>query len=161
MELLDIIDEKDQIIGCASRDDVYRQLLSHRIVHILVFNKNGEMILQKRSPKVSFCPGHWSTAAGGHVLTGEDYETAARREYLEELGVKSDLKFVEKIFYDVPNTPNKFLAIFETRFDGTFNCESMEVSEIRPFCIKDIKNMVDKGEKFHPELKFILEKYYF
>ena len=36
-----------------------------------------------------FKPGHY-TIPGGHVDSGEDFETAAKRELLEESGIKSD-----------------------------------------------------------------------
>ena len=160
MEFLDIVDKNDNVIGKASRDDIYKKSLCHRIAHVLVFNNEGKMVLQKRSSKVFFCPDHWSTAVGGHVQAGENYEEAALREYQEELGVKSDLEFVGKDFYDVPNTPNKFLTTFKTQFDGLFNPDPEDVSEVCAFTIFDIKIMIANGEKFHPELVFILNKYY-
>ncbi|MCA9460196.1 MAG: NUDIX domain-containing protein, partial [Nanoarchaeota archaeon] len=83
MELLDIVNRKDEVIGVASKEDVYKKSLTHRIVHILIFNDKNELALQLRSKKVSFCPSHWSTSVGGHVQSGESYEGAALREYQE------------------------------------------------------------------------------
>ena len=160
MEFLDIVDKNDNIVGKASRDDIYNKSLFHRISHILIFNDEGKMVLQMRSNGVSFCPNHWSTAVGGHVQAGETYEQAALREYQEELGTKSDLEFVGKDFYDVLNTPNKFLATFKTKFNGPFNPDPKVVSKVDAFSKEDIKEMIEKGEKFHPELLFIIRKYY-
>ncbi len=161
LEYLDIVDINDDVIGKASKDDVYQKLLRHRIAHVLIFKQDGEMVLQKRSGKVSFCPNHWSTAVGGHVQTGESYEEAALREYQEELGTRSILEFVGKDYYVAPNKPEKFLATFKTTFNGPFNPDPEAVSEIGAFDIGQIKRMVEDGVKFHPELIFILEKYYF
>ncbi len=160
MEFLDIVDKDDNVIGKAAKDDIYKKMLCHRIAHVLIFDDKGKMILQKRSDKVSFCPDHWSTAVGGHVQTGETYQEAALREYQEELGVKSDLEFIGKDFYDVPNVPKKFLATFKTQFNGVFNPDPEAVSAVEAFDIEGIRKMIESGEKFHPELIFILNKYY-
>ena len=47
-EIFDIVDECDEVIGSASREEVHRKGLKHRSVH-LVFNRKGEVLLQKRS----------------------------------------------------------------------------------------------------------------
>ena len=91
MEILDIVDQNDNIIGQAPKDDAYENKLGHRIVHVLIFNDQKKMVLQLRSANVSFCPLHWSTAVGGHVQAGETYEQAAIREYEEELNLASKL----------------------------------------------------------------------
>jgi len=160
MEYLDIVDENDQVIGQASKDDIYRQSLRHRIVHVLIFIDDGKMVLQKRSNQVSFCPNHWSTAVGGHVQAGENYEKAAIREYQEELGTNSNLELIGKAAYSASDSPNKFLTIFKTQFNGPFKPDPTVVSEIGMFDMVKIKNMINNGDKFHPELIFILKKYY-
>lgn len=161
IEFLDIVDKDDNIIGTTSKEDIYKKSLGHRICHIIIFNNDGKMVLQKRSSKVSFCPDHWSAAVGGHVQSGETYEQAALREYEEELGVKSELELVGKDLYCTTNIPYKFLTTFKTSYGGQFNPDIEVVSEVRSFDMEDIKKMISDGEKFHPELLFILEKYYF
>jgi len=159
MEILDIVDKEDNIIGQAPKDEAYAKKLPHRIVHILIFNDQGKMVLQKRAA-VSFCPHHWSTAVGGHVQSGEKYEAAALREYEEELGTKSELKFFSKDFYEIPGIPNKFLVTFKANFNGPFNPDPEAVEDVGFFDMDEIKDMINKGEKFHPELLFLLEKYF-
>lgn len=55
----------------------------------LVFNEKGELLLLKRSELDESKPGYY-TIPGGHVDSGEDFETAAKRELLEEAGIKSE-----------------------------------------------------------------------
>lgn len=157
---MDVVNENDEIIGVASREDVYKKSLCHRIAHVLIFDDAGRMVLQKRSDKVSFCPNHWSTAVGGHVQTGESFEMAALREYQEELGTISELELVGKDFYQASDTPNKFLMTFKSQFKGPFNPDPEVISEVCFFTIEEIKKMIENGEKFHPELVYILKKYY-
>ena len=48
-EIFDIVNHNDEIVGSASRNEVHRMGLKHRSVHLLVFNKQGSVLLQKRS----------------------------------------------------------------------------------------------------------------
>jgi isopentenyldiphosphate isomerase len=161
MEILDIVDDNDKVIGKSSRQEVYADSLRHRIVHVLIFNDKGEMALQLRSNKCSFCPYHWSTTVGGHVQAGESYEEAALREYEEELGTKSKIEFFSKDDYQGTGTPKKFVVSFKAKFNGQFNHDPEAVERVEFFSINKIKQMIDKGEKFHPELLFLLKKYFF
>lgn len=158
MEILDIVNLDDEVVGQAERKEVYEKKHTHRIVHVLVFNDKGELAIQKRSETVSFCPGHWSTAVGGHVQTGETYEEAAMREFMEELGIQNKIEFWRKDFYDVPNVPNKFIVTYRTVYNGPFNINPEDVAELRYFPLPEIQKMIEDGEKFHPELLFILQK---
>ena len=71
-ELLYEVDEHDAIIGPRTRGELHRLKLRHRAVHILLFNRRGEVFLQKRSASKDINPGLWDTSAAGHVDFGED-----------------------------------------------------------------------------------------
>ena len=148
------------MIGRAEKSEIYKKSLCHRIVHVLIFNSKGEMALQLRSENVSFCPWHWSTTVGGHVQAGESYEEGALREYQEELRAKSPLEFFSKDFYSAEGVPNKFLVTYKTTFEGPFHPDPMAVERVGYFSLSDIKKMIERGEKFHPELLFLLHKYF-
>lgn len=160
MELLDVVNDKDEVIGHADIDKVHADKLLHRIVHVLIMNHAGEIALQWRSKKRSFCPQHWSTAVGGHVQSGETYEQAAIRECREELG--TTIPKMKKTFYDLyshENQGEKFITTFVATYDGPFYPNPEEVDKIVFFKIEEIKSMVQRGEKFHPELLFLLNKH--
>jgi hypothetical protein len=83
-ELLDVVDENDNVITVKTRGEIHAQGLMHRAVHILVFNSDGELFLQKRSLSKDEQPGKWDSSAAGHLDSGEDYHDCARREIAEE-----------------------------------------------------------------------------
>src|SRR5512137_1106823 len=88
MELFDIVDDDDRVIGTARRGECHgNPALIHRAVHVLVVNANGDMLLQKRSASKDIQPGKWDTSVGGHLEPGESYHAAAVREMQEELGL--------------------------------------------------------------------------
>ena len=159
IEFLDIVDENDQVVGRASKDEIYDNSLRHRIAHVLVFNSKGELALQLRGRNVSSRPLHWITSAGGHVQSGETYEQGALREYQEELGVQSKLEFLGKELFLSLTKPEKFLAIFKTEFNGPFEPDKHAVERVEFFSFEQIKQIINAGEKFHPELLFIFEKF--
>jgi len=162
METFDIVNEKDEVVGAANQAEVYDKHLTHRIVHIFILNNKGEILLQKRGETCSYLPGYWSTSVGGHVRAGETYIGGAGREAKEELGIEVvDLELLGKDLYEVVPGFNKFLTTFVSYHLGPYINLPGKVSESTFFSINNIKTMVDGGEKFHPELLFLLNKYFF
>jgi isopentenyldiphosphate isomerase len=86
-EWFDVVNGRDEVIGRALRAEVHARGLWHRAVHVLVGNAAGEVFLQKRSLTKDMSPGLWDSSCSGHLDVGEDYDTAARRELGEELGL--------------------------------------------------------------------------
>src|ERR1041385_3576545 len=87
-EIFDVVNERDEVIGCRSRGEVHRLGLLHRAVHVLVFNSRGQIFLQKRSMTKDKSPGLWDSSASGHLDSGEDYDASAVREVREEIGLR-------------------------------------------------------------------------
>ncbi|MBI4689476.1 MAG: NUDIX domain-containing protein [Nitrospirae bacterium] len=104
-ELIEIINEHGEIIGIAPRSKVHgNPSLIHRVVHVLVFNKERELFLQKRSNNKDVAPGKWDTSVGGHVGPGEEPFDAAKREMEEELGItKCNLQFLYTYLHTNPS----------------------------------------------------------
>jgi isopentenyldiphosphate isomerase len=160
MEYLDIVTWGDKVVGKATKEEIYQKLRPHRIVYVLIFNDKGKLALQKRSKNSSLCPNYWSTVVGGHVQSGETYEQAAMREYQKEFGAQSNLEFFSKDFYSDWRRLNKFVVAFSTVNNGPFKANPDKVQSVKFFSINEIERMIKKGEKFHPELLFLLRKYF-
>ena len=89
-ERVDLVDDDDVVIGTGLRSDCHGDpSLIHRAVHVLVFNDQGKLLLQKRSADKLIQPGKWDSSVGGHLDLGEDYRHAAAREMYEEIGVQN------------------------------------------------------------------------
>ena len=87
-ELLPLVDEAGNTIGQATRGECHdgsKKL--HPVVHLHIYNNNGELFLQRRPEWKDIQPGRWDTAVGGHVALGESIDEALRRETKEEVGL--------------------------------------------------------------------------
>ena len=83
-EHLEIVNYSGDVIGYAPRKSVHgNPALMHKVVHVLVFNKNGDILLQKRSENKDVAPGKWDTSVGGHVGIGEDLLSSSKREMFD------------------------------------------------------------------------------
>lgn len=54
-EEFDIVDDNNQIIGRDKRSAVHATGLKHRAVYCFVFDEQGKLLVQQRSPRQTFC----------------------------------------------------------------------------------------------------------
>jgi isopentenyl-diphosphate delta-isomerase type 1 len=146
MEYFEIVNEKGDVIGKAPRSECHgNPALVHRAVHVLVFNKKGELLLQLRSRDKDIQPGKWDTSVGGHLGVGESYEQAALREMAEELGIEPpELKYL----YDYPlrnEIESENIRSFLAVHDGPFTHQASEIEEIRFWTLEEIGSTLGKG----------------
>jgi 8-oxo-dGTP pyrophosphatase MutT (NUDIX family) len=126
-ETVQIVDTNNLPIDAQPRAVMRRQGLIHRASYILVFNSGNQLFIQKRTPTKDIYPGYWDIAAGGVVLAGESYDTSARRELAEELGVTdTPLEYLFDHYYQDEN--NKVWgAVYRCCHNGPFILQKEEV----------------------------------
>lgn len=146
LELLDLVDQQDRVIGQAVRSEVHgNPALIHRVVHILVFNTKGELYLQKRGLNKDVQPGKWDTSVGGHLDAGECQEEGAVREMAEELGI-SDAPLKRLYQYLHTNDyESELVTSFETIWDGQITLQTSEIDDGRFWSLKDIEASARQG----------------
>jgi isopentenyldiphosphate isomerase len=117
-ERFPIVDEEGHTLGSITRGEAHSGThVLHPVVHLHLFNSQGELYLQRRPLWKDIQPGRWDTACGGHIAYGETPEEALKREVFEELGIRdfepvalghyvfeskreSELVYVNKAVYD-------------------------------------------------------------
>lgn len=128
-ELMDIVDENDNVIGCDTRENIHKNNQIYRSVDILIMNSEHKIIVQQR-PMYKTGGGLWEISAGGHIKSKEEPLVAAHRELLEELGIDTDLEYVDK--RRNPNNGGKeYIYLFVGKSDSTPNIDKEDVEEIR------------------------------
>jgi len=125
-EIFDVVDEQDRPVRTASRHEVHEGGMLHRAVHIFVFNKVGELFLQKRSRWKDKHPLKWDSSAAGHVNAGDEYDTTAPRELAEELGVEAPLELIGKI-NACERTGQEFVHLYRAEHEGPFTLARSEI----------------------------------
>jgi isopentenyldiphosphate isomerase len=144
-EWFPIVDEAGNIIGKATRKECHSgSLLLHPVVHLHVFDKNGNLFLQKRSEKKDIQPGKWDTAVGGHVDIDEEVEQALRRESWEELGINGfDAKFCYRYIWESA-LERELVHTFYTIYTDKITPDQSELDDGRFWTIQEIKSNLGK-----------------
>jgi isopentenyl-diphosphate delta-isomerase len=99
-DALILVDEADREVGFLSKALCHDgQGVLHRAFSLLIFNDEGELLLQQRAPAKRLWPLFWSNSCCSHPRRGEAMETAITRRLYEELGLSCPLQFLFKFRY--------------------------------------------------------------
>lgn len=157
-EILDIVNDQDEVMGQAERDEVHRIGLVCRLAYVCFYTANREIILQKRSTAKKNDPGKLTTAVSGHVASGQDYLEAAVRETLEETGVEieandlTSMGVVRADYVQGDYLSNAMRGLFSYQFDGNVSDLKVEDGDGAGFVtlpIEELEKQLDtESEKF-------------
>lgn len=70
-EWVDIVNEENEVIAQASREQMRAQCLRHRATYIVVHDGMGKILVQRRTETKDFLPGMLDATAGGVVQADE------------------------------------------------------------------------------------------
>ncbi|MBW2976804.1 NUDIX domain-containing protein [Candidatus Woesearchaeota archaeon] len=162
-ETIYVVDEKDKFVRKSTRKEVMEKSLLHRSARVIIKNKGGLFLAQKRSPNKDIYPSHWDIGVTGAARENEGYEGTALRELMEELGITgiSNIQlmhsFLFKIRYESAML-NSHYKVYELDYNGKIKLQEEEISEAKFMAASEIKELMQK-EKFHPVGKIVFEKY--
>ena len=159
-EIFDVVNDHDEVIGRERRAKVHQLGLKHRAVHVLVYNRRGELFLQKRSMEKDTFPGAWDSSASGHLDSGEEYDACAVRELWEEIGLKADRPLTRLFKLDAcAETGQEFVWVYRHESEGPFTLHPAEVDEGKWFAPEAIgKWMAERPGDFARSLLSIWQR---
>lgn len=145
-ELFPIVDEQGNVVGSATRGQCHNgSRLLHPVVHLHVFNSQGEVYLQKRPAWKDIQPSKWDTAVGGHMDYGETPEEALQREAREELGINDFIpQRVGQYVYD-SDVERELVYVNRTTFDGPVSPSDEELDGGRFWSLDELRQIMGKN----------------
>ena len=145
-EYLEIVNKQNEVIGIRLRSEVHGNPdLMHRVVHVLVVNGDGKILLQKRSQNKDVAPGRWDTSVGGHVGVGEDLLTSSKREMHEEIGIAGPEPEYLYTYIHSNSYETELVTTYRCTCEDGFSFNRDEIDEIRFWDFDEIREAV--GEK--------------
>lgn len=155
IEYIDIVDKNNKEIGITDVETAHELKLHHRVVGIFIFSLNGDLYLQKSRKYEKY-----DNSVGGHVKAGECEDCAAKRELMEEIGVKVPLNKLVTFFPEKSNLGHVW-TLYEGvlpknwEFKGTEEVEILERKKIEEW----LKLINKFPEKFTQGLKNTMLEY--
>ncbi len=159
-EYLEIVDYNGEVIGYAPRSNIHgNPSLIHRVVHVLVFNKKRDILLQKRSQNKDVAPGRWDTSVGGHVGIGEDLILSSKREMHEELGITGHEPEYLYSYVHTNKYETELVTTYCCIYEGDFSFNRDEIDEIRFWTFEEIRDAIGRkilSDNFEHEFRTYL-----
>jgi isopentenyl-diphosphate delta-isomerase len=130
-----LVNEHDVIVGYEEKWKVHHEGLLHRAFSVLLFDRNGRLLLQRRALEKYHSGGLWTNTCCGHPNEGETIEAAAHRRLGEEMGFDCPFefryKFQYKASFDNGLTEHEIDYIFVGTYEGEVQPNPAEVMEYR------------------------------
>lgn len=131
-DALILVDESDRSLGFMSKALCHEgRGVLHRAFSLLIFNEQGELLIQQRAASKRLWPMYWSNSCCSHPRGVESMETATQRRLYEELGIRCALQFLFKFQYqaqfDATGAENELCSVFVGHCRETIKANSDEI----------------------------------
>jgi isopentenyl-diphosphate delta-isomerase len=158
-ESLILVDEQDREIGFHPKAECHEgQGLLHRAFSVFLFNRDGELLLQKRSANKPLWPLYWSNSCCSHPRESESIEEAGRRRIHEELHLDCAVHFLYKFRYQASfgdlGSEHELCHVFFGYTDNDVIAHPEEIAEWRFISPEELtREIAADSSHFTPWLK--------
>lgn len=159
-----LVDEHDREVGLMEKFETHRKGLLHRAFSVLVFNENGELLLQRRAFGKYHSEGLWTNTCCSHPYPGETVLEAGKRRLFEEMGFSCELSEVFSFIYkaELENglTEHELDHVLVGFSEETPHLNLEEVSAFKWMSIDEIKADMDYNpSQFTAWFRILIEEY--
>ncbi len=162
-EMVILVNEKDEKIGIEEKLKAHQEGKLHRAFSVLLFNKKGEVLIQKRAKSKYHSGGLWTNTCCSHPKVKESLKKAVKRRLREEMGIECEnLREIFSFIYKakVGNLiEHEFDHVFVGTFEGKPKPNKKEVEDWKWIKLSQLKKEIKKNpQKYTPWFKIILKK---
>ena len=163
MEQVILVDEDDNEIGTMEKLEAHQAGVLHRAFSVVLFNSQGEMLIQRRARSKYHSAGLWSNACCSHPRPGEPTKDAVVRRLREELGVDTapefSFKFKYKVLFSNDLIEHELDHVYVGTYDGSPQIDEGEISEWKYIDPLELGKQVDENpEEYSHWFKIILRQ---
>lgn len=155
-EYLILVDKDDNPIGMEEKVKCHLpDGKLHRAFTVLLFDKNGRLLLTRRSPNKMLWPGDWDGTVASHPRKSETYVSSAERRLPEEIGASCTLDYLFKFEYHVPykniGSENEICGTLVGIVDDSFSVKIVEdeISETRWAAPDELFSDIEKNPEIY------------
>lgn len=123
----------------------------HTVVVVITKNRDGKILITKRSQEKNNCPGHWECTTGS-VVAGETSVCGACRELMEETGIKrkkENFKLIKTV-----RSESSFTDCYLLKTDvnaDEIKLQKGETEDYKWVDRKEFEELQSKGKVFAPD----------
>lgn len=147
--LIPLLNSNWEIIGFKEKIAVHQEGLLHLAFSVLIFNKEGEILLQKRASSKYHSPSLWTNTTCGHPFPEEDIKEAATRRLQEEMGISCNLDYQFTFSYKAAFTnglvENEVDHVFYGHYDGDVSLHPEEAEDYKWMTKENIKTDIKES----------------
>ena len=159
-----IVNSSDQKIGLMPKLEAHIRGILHRAFSVLIFNKNGELLIQQRALNKYHTPGLWSNTCCSHQIDGETNIEAGKRRLFEEMGFEVELfnfdSFIYNAYFENGLIEHEFDHILVGIFDGNPLINKNEVNDYKWITFDKLqKEIYSSPQNYTVWFRIIFEKY--
>lgn len=160
-ELVDIVDDKNNILKVITRNEMRKNHLPHRASYIVLKNSQNKYLIEIRTLSKDYMPGMFDACIGGVMQHGEDPKTSALREFCEEVGIHENEVSFDFVGVEKIQSGDLFIMayLYFAKGDVITKRQDSEVSGIMYLTEDEIDKLKDNFVKdSYDAFKLILKK---
>lgn len=155
-----LVDPEDRQIGTAPKLPAHREGLLHRALSVVIRDRLGRTLLQKRAASKYHSGGLWTNSCCSHPRPGESVAEAASRRLLEEMGFACPLRHLLTTTYraelDKGLIEHEVVHIYGGIYEGAVRADPAEADGYAWVTLEELRRDLER----YPDLySFWFRKY--